>query len=67
MKEETKEQLKGLGLETLETISKEGVESLFKVIEIIVQDTDNKIDDMILPVLPVIKAKLLELVEEINP
>ena len=67
MNDETKEALKTLGLSKLETITKEGVEAVFKAIELIVADSENKIDDMILPVLPFIKSKLLDLVEKINP
>ena len=67
MKDETKQKLQELGLEKLETISKEGVDAVFKVIELVVADTENKIDDMVLPVLPIIKAKVLELIEKINP
>ena len=67
MKDETKQELKNLGLEKLELVSKEAVDAIFKAIELVVADTENKIDDMVLPVLPFIKAKVLELVEKINP
>lgn len=66
MEQHTKEQLKELGLEELEKISKEGVEALFVALEIIVKDSQNKIDDMVLPALPLLKQKLLELVDKIH-
>ena len=67
MNEETKQALKTLGLEKLETLTKESVDAIFKAIELIVVDSENKIDDMILPVLPFIKSRILDLVEKINP
>ena len=66
MKEETKKALKEVGLESLENVTKEAVEDVFKCLEIIIKDSDNKIDDMILPVLPVLKEKLLILVNKID-
>jgi hypothetical protein len=66
MNEETKEILKNLGLEKLEIITKEGVDALFIALELIVKDTENKFDDMIIPALPLLKAKLLELVDKIH-
>lgn len=66
MKEETKKALKEVGLESLENVTKEAVEDVFKCLEIIIKDSDNKIDDMILPALPVLKEKLLILVDKID-
>lgn len=66
MEEETKKKLIDLGLEELEKTSRQGVESLFKAIEIIVLDSENKIDDIVLPWLPKIKEKLLDLVDKIH-
>lgn len=66
MTDETKEILKNLGLEKLEIITKEGVDALFIALELIVKDTENKFDDMIIPALPLLKAKLLELVDKIH-
>ena len=66
MKEETKKALKEVGLESLENVTKEAVEDIFKCLEIIIKDSDNKIDDMILPALPVLKEKLLILVDKID-
>ena len=66
MKQEKLDQLKGLGLQGLEDVSKTTVETIFKVIELIVQDTDNKIDDMVLPLLPFMKEKVLFIVDKIH-
>ena len=66
MKEETKQRLKDLGLEYAEILTETTIDALFEIIEILVQDSDNKIDDMILPALPTLKSKLLELAENID-
>ena len=66
MKEETKQRLKDLGLEYAEILTETTIDALFEIIEILVQDSDNKIDDMILPALPTLKLKLLELAENID-
>ena len=66
MKEETKKALKEVGLESLENVTKEAVEDVFKWFEIIIKDSDNKIDDMILPALPILKEKLLILIDKID-
>ena len=60
MKEETKERLKDLGLEYAEILTETTIDALFEIIEILVQDSDNKIDDMILPALPTLKLELAE-------
>lgn len=66
MKEETKEKLKQLGLEYAEILTETTVDALFEIIDVLVQDSENKLDDMILPALPTLKSKLLELVENID-
>lgn len=66
MKEETKEKLKQLGLEYAEILTETTVNALFEIIDVLVQDSENKLDDMILPALPTLKSKLLELVENID-
>lgn len=66
MKEETKEKLKQLGLEYAEILTETTVDALFEIIDVLVQDSENKLDDLILPALPTLKSKLLELVENID-
>lgn len=66
MEKKTVDQLKKLGLQGLENISKNTVETLFAVIEIIVKDSENKIDDAILPLLPFIKEKIIQIVNKID-
>ena len=66
MKEETKEKLKQLGLEYAEILTETTVDALFEIIDVLVQDSENILDDMILPALPTLKSKLLELVENID-
>lgn len=66
MNEKTKQELKELGLSELEIISKEGIEAIFRAIEIIITNSENKIDDIVLSALPFVKSKLIELVEKIS-
>ena len=66
MKEETKQQLIELGFETLEGLAEDAIHKLFTAIELIVKDSDNKIDDMILTVLPKIKSILLNWADSID-
>ena len=66
MKDETKQELKELGLDGLENVTKDAVDLVFKALEVIIKDSENKIDDMILPTLPILKEKLLLLVDKID-
>ena len=66
MEKQTKEDLIKLGLEGLENISKETVDTLFKAIELIALSSENKIDDVLLPFLPLIKEKLLQIIDKIS-
>lgn len=66
MKDETKQELKELGLDGLENVTRDAVDLVFKALEVIIKDSENKIDDMILPALPVLKEKLLLLVDKID-
>lgn len=61
-KESAKQELLALA----ETASKEAVKSVFKICELAIKDTDNKFDDMILPVLPKLQEVVLGYVEEIK-
>ena len=64
--EEAKEQIKAELLKTGEVVSKEAIEMVFTLIEIVVKDTENKFDDMILPVVPAIKEYVLKLLDGIS-
>ena len=64
MKDETKQELKELGLDGLENVTKDAVDLVFKALEVIIKDSENKIDDIILPTLPILKEKLLLLVDK---
>lgn len=66
MKDETKQELKELGLDGLENVTKDAVDLVFKALEVIIKDSENKIDDIILPTLPILKEKLLLLVDKID-
>lgn len=64
--DEAKEQIKAELLKTGEVVSKEAVEMVFTLIEIVVKDTENKFDDMILPIVPAIKEYVLKLLDGIS-
>ena len=66
MKDETKQELKELGLDGLENVTRDTVDLVFKALEVIIKDSENKIDDIILPTLPILKEKLLLLVDKID-
>lgn len=62
----TQKELKDLGLQGLEDISKQSVNLIFKAIEVIIKNSENKIDDAFLPFLMLIKEKILILVDQIK-
>lgn len=62
MKEATKKELLKLG----EKLTKESVESVFKIAEIEIKASENKIDDMALVLLPQIKSFVLNAVDKID-
>ena len=49
-----------------ENVSRDSVESVFKMAELTIQATDNKFDDMLLPALPMLKEALLKQVDKIS-
>lgn len=64
--DETKEKLKAIGLKYAETISAEAVEALFEIINVLIADSDTKIDDMFLPAIESLKPIILEFVDMID-
>jgi len=62
MNELTKKELFKLG----EKLTKESVESIFKIAEIEIKASENKIDDMALVLLPQIKSFVLNAVDKID-
>lgn len=62
MNQDTKKELFKLG----EKLTKESVESVFKIAEIEIKASENKIDDMALLLLPQIKSFVLNAVEKID-
>jgi cob(I)alamin adenosyltransferase len=62
MNEETKKELLKLG----EKLTKESIESVFKIAEIEIKASENKIDDMALILLPQIKSFVLNAVDKID-
>lgn len=53
-------------LKLAENVSKEAVESIFKIAEIAIKKSATKYDDMILPALPLIKEKIDEVLDKIH-
>ena len=66
MKEETKATLKKLGLEYAEVVSEQTVEYVFKLIQLVIEDSTNVIDDMLLAALPPLKKIVLQYVQKID-
>lgn len=60
--EETKAEL----LRLTEAVSKESVDSAFKIAEILIKKSTNKFDDLLLPALPFIKEKIDDLLDNIS-
>lgn len=60
--EETKAEL----LRLAEAVSKESVESAFKIAEIMIKKSTNKFDDLLLPAVPFIKDKVISLLDNIS-
>ena len=59
---ETKAEL----LRLAEAVSKESVESAFKIAEILIKKSTNKFDDLLLPAVPFIKDKIIDLLDNIS-
>lgn len=60
------EQIKQILLQHAESLTKETIECLFEIIEIIVDDSDSKTDDIVLkPMLPMLKQLVLTYVDQI--
>lgn len=60
------EEIKQVLLEHTESLTKETVECLFEIIEVLIKNSESKTDDlMILPILPVAKQLVLKYVDEI--
>ena len=60
------EELKKEGQEVAEEAVKGIVKAVFKSLPKVVLASENKYDDMLVPVLAVVEPKVLELVEQIN-
>lgn len=62
MQDETKKEL----IELAENLSADAVEAVFKILEIEIKASENKIDDAILPFLPMGKSFVLKYVDKID-
>lgn len=66
MSEELKPKITAKLLKLAENVSKDTVDVLFEIADIVVDDTENKIDDMVKPFLPKIKEAILVYIEKIS-
>ena len=62
MQDESKKEL----IELAENLSKDAVEAVFKILELEIKTSENKIDDAILPFLPMGKSFVLKYVDKID-
>ena len=53
-------------LKTGEIVSKDAVDMIFDLIEIVVKDTDNKIDDVVITFMPKVKDYVMQLLDGIS-
>jgi hypothetical protein len=67
MNEEMQAILKSEGLEALEEGTKAAIKSFIKSAPKLALASENKYDDMLVPLLGVLEPALLKLAEEINP
>ena len=58
--------LKEAGLEVTEDVAIDIVKGVFKALPKVFQETENKYDDMVIPVLGLIEPKVLELLDGID-
>lgn len=66
LKKEIAELLKGKGLDVAEDAAIKAVKALFEILPMIVAKTENKYDDMLIPVLGVLEPKIIELLDKID-
>ena len=62
-----KEELKKEGLEIAEEAAMAATKAVLKALPKVVLATENKYDDLLVPVLGVLEPKLMELLDGINP
>lgn len=67
MSEQLKEDIKKELLKLGENVTAEAVTSVFKIAELAIKDSDNILDDMLLPALPKLKEVVLSYVDKIAP
>ena len=53
-------------LKQAEILTEDAVNAVFDILNVYIQETDNKIDDAIVPFLPMAKSFVLGLVEKID-
>lgn len=66
MSEDAKAKIKARLLKTGEIVSKDAADMIFDLIEIVIKDSENKIDDMVLTFMPKIKEYVMQLLDGIS-
>ena len=66
LKEELLELLKDKGLDIAEEALKDLVEGVFEILPVLVSKTENTYDDLLVPMLGLIKPKILEMIDKID-
>lgn len=66
MSEDFKEQAKQELLGLAENVSAEAVKTVFKIAELAIKDSENKVDDMLLVALPKLEEVVLGFVDKIK-
>lgn len=61
------EELKKEGIELAEESAKMACKALFRAIPKVVVASENKYDDMLLAILPVVEPMVMNLIDDINP
>lgn len=64
--EDAKAKIRKELLKTGEIVSKDAAEMIFSLIEIVIKDTENKIDDVVLTFMPKIKEYVMNLLDGIS-
>lgn len=66
LKEMIKEEFKKSGLDIAEDAAVAAVKAVFSIIPKVIIATENKYDDLLLAVLPIIEPKILEMLDKID-
>lgn len=66
LKKEIVELLKGKGLDVAEDVAIKAVKGVFEVLPVIIAKTENKYDDLLLPILGILEGEIVRLLDKID-